>query len=659
MTAPRGFIGACLIFWGWQTGFFEMAALMALTAEGAGLLGRRWDLSLSDFNRVSDACTTIFIAMVLWLIAAKQPTRIVFIALQWLPIAYFPILMAQIVSSGHGVDLRALSLVFRKGSRNKDRAVVIDLTYPYTILCVLSAGAANLRNPGYYIGVLALTAFGLVPARSQRFSPVLWAATLTAAAVLGWFGQAGLHRLQGIIEEKGLEWFSHLNQTDPFRAVTAIGDLGALKPSDRIKFRVNRLDPGGGPLLLLEASYNSYRFSRWYAVKPQFRVIQPMSEALWSLGLKQAPAHSATVTLPLPGGKGLLPLPTGTFQITGLVADKLEISDYGSVRVLDGPGLVIYDALHHPEGLSGVPPDAADQTVPGKLAEILYGIVEAEGIGKGKRQNGKGKMDGVDSTKAVVKFLKQDFSYSLNLTVDGKSMDMADFLLRRKAGHCEYFATAAVLLLRAAGVPARYAVGYSVQEYSRLENCFVVRDRHAHAWALAWIDGTWRNVDATPPDWYSIESKAAGWTLASDLWSWVRFRVSLFRWRPEARKHLTWLIIPLGLVLIRRFYRERGGLRRSCLATADKAEKTIQPGSDSDFYKIEALISERWQAREAGETFSLWFKRLLPREPNIEQVFPLLKLHYQARFHIDGLSEQERAELSKGVDQWLKDQEKQ
>ena len=37
---------------------------------------------------------------------------------------------------------------------------------------------------------------------------------------------------------------------------------------------------------------------------------------------------------------------------------------------------------------------------------------------------------------------------------------LARFLLRTRSGHCEYFATATVLLLRQLGIPARYAVGY-------------------------------------------------------------------------------------------------------------------------------------------------------------------------------------------------------
>jgi hypothetical protein len=51
-------------------------------------------------------------------------------------------------------------------------------------------------------------------------------------------------------------------------------------------------------------------------------------------------------------------------------------------------------------------------------------------------------------------------------------------------------------LLREAGLPARYAVGYSVQE--KTGKGFIVRDRHAHAWCLVHLDGVWQDFDTTP-----------------------------------------------------------------------------------------------------------------------------------------------------------------
>jgi hypothetical protein len=68
----------------------------------------------------------------------------------------------------------------------------------------------------------------------------------------------------------------------------------------------------------------------------------------------------------------------------------------------------------------------------------------------------------------------------------------------------------ATVLLRAAGIPARYATGYSVQEGSEIEQRYVVRASHAHAWVLAWVDGRWREVDTTPAVWAQADAPATG-----------------------------------------------------------------------------------------------------------------------------------------------------
>ena len=58
-------------------------------------------------------------------------------------------------------------------------------------------------------------------------------------------------------------------------------------------------------------------------------------------------------------------------------------------------------------------------------------------------------------------------------------------------------------------MPARYAVGYVVDEHSALEDRFVVRARHAHAWARVHVDGTWQELDTTPSTWLAAESEEA------------------------------------------------------------------------------------------------------------------------------------------------------
>jgi transglutaminase-like putative cysteine protease len=60
------------------------------------------------------------------------------------------------------------------------------------------------------------------------------------------------------------------------------------------------------------------------------------------------------------------------------------------------------------------------------------------------------------------------------------------------------FAAALTLLARARGIPARVVTGYRVSEVNPISGFAVVRERNAHAWVVAWVDGRWVTVDPTP-----------------------------------------------------------------------------------------------------------------------------------------------------------------
>ncbi|EDN72323.1 hypothetical protein BGS_0575 [Beggiatoa sp. SS] len=126
--------------------------------------------------------------------------------------------------------------------------------------------------------------------------------------------------------------------------------------------------------------------------------------------------------------------------------------------------------------------------------------------------------------KTVTEFFN-DFQYSLTLNAAKQSeiTPLDYFLQHSRTGHCEYFATATALLLRTAGIPSRYASGYAVEEFSDLEEIYIVRQRHAHAWALAYINERWQIVDTTPAAWISLEEEiAAWWKPIYDLGSFLR-----------------------------------------------------------------------------------------------------------------------------------------
>lgn len=71
------------------------------------------------------------------------------------------------------------------------------------------------------------------------------------------------------------------------------------------------------------------------------------------------------------------------------------------------------------------------------------------------------------------------------------------FLFDTRRGFCEHFAGSFVVMMRAAGVPARVVTGYQGGEWNPRGGYMIVRQSDAHAWAEVLVGGTWRRVDPT------------------------------------------------------------------------------------------------------------------------------------------------------------------
>jgi hypothetical protein len=103
-----------------------------------------------------------------------------------------------------------------------------------------------------------------------------------------------------------------------------------------------------------------------------------------------------------------------------------------------------------------------------------------------------------DKLALIVAHFQNNFRYDLEpSTADGIAA-FTDFF-NRKRGYCSYFASAAMLFLRANGIPCRVASGFVVSEYSTTKEAYVGRLSDAHAWVeVQQHDGSWRTVDTTP-----------------------------------------------------------------------------------------------------------------------------------------------------------------
>ena len=99
---------------------------------------------------------------------------------------------------------------------------------------------------------------------------------------------------------------------------------------------------------------------------------------------------------------------------------------------------------------------------------------------------------------ALLRFFRNGFQYTLEPGDPGSQDPLARFLFETRRGHCEYFASAYAVLLRAVGIPSVVVNGYAGGEWNPYGGYFLIRQSDAHSWVEAYIDGAWRTYDPTP-----------------------------------------------------------------------------------------------------------------------------------------------------------------
>ena len=658
MKTPPFLLGTALLFWGWQTGFLPAAAALAAVIEAARLLtGIRWDLALKDMQRIAETCILIFFGTVMYRFTTRSLFSGDFLPLRWLPFSLFPIVMAQAYSLAGIIDVRSLRLILPGRQRQtilRQPAQPVSLTFPYLLVCVFAAAAANTRPLAFYGGSALLAAWAFLATRSRRYALPLWIALFVAAAGLGYVGQAQIYNLQRMLEENAalLDWLMKFRRdVDPYETDTAIGRIGRVKLENRVVCRVRALSELPDALLLREASYTTYKSSKWFAPKGDFAETFPEADdRTWKLGEESSRAGRLAVSLYPFRGKAVLKMPTGTFRLEHLLVGRMEINPYGAIKIDEGAALITYDALFDPAHPVDSPPNEDDLAIPADESPLFHSLASELGLLSAAPP---------EAARRVADFFQTKFSYSLDLTrVSSSVTPLADFLRASRAGHCEYFATATVLLLRAAGIPARYAVGYAVEDVSQ-HAWTVVRGRDGHAWALAYINGVWREMDTTPSSWRGFEARMRSpFEWLSDAWAKIKFALSAWRWGEQRGGYEPYLIAALVVlvgILGWRLYRRR----RKSAAPAPQAESDVlaipRPGQDSAFYLIERALQAAGFTRHEWESLSAWLARIemTALAGKSGELLPLLRWHYRYRFDPQGLPHAERNALNAAVSEWL------
>jgi transglutaminase-like putative cysteine protease len=129
-----------------------------------------------------------------------------------------------------------------------------------------------------------------------------------------------------------------------------------------------------------------------------------------------------------------------------------------------------------------------------------------------------------DKARAMEGYLRSHYGYTLDLSGTPRADPLAYFLFQKRAGHCEYFATAMTVMLRTLDIPARYINGFQTGEYNDIAGDLVVRASDAHSWVEAYFPGFgWLTFDPTPP---SDDKPPGMFAQLSHYWDWFELQWS-------------------------------------------------------------------------------------------------------------------------------------
>ena len=127
---------------------------------------------------------------------------------------------------------------------------------------------------------------------------------------------------------------------------------------------------------------------------------------------------------------------------------------------------------------------------------------------------------------SIENFLRQNYSYSLELGRQAIADPIDDFLFYKRKGPCGYFASAMAIMLRLRGIPCRLVAGYYRGEWNAPAQEYLFRQRDAHAWIEAYIVGRgWVSFDPTPQSAAPENTDQRSWTLSlRQYWNYLELK---------------------------------------------------------------------------------------------------------------------------------------
>jgi hypothetical protein len=326
-----------------------------------------------------------------------------------------------------------------------------------------------------------------------------------------------MHVVFRVHQEELTEWGMQMLHETPLRdvatgALSTSPTLGAsygLEGSEERAYSIEGPQGNDLPEHLRVMAFDTYSHRNWL---PEENTRTFAAAAVRSLPSARPPVWRVTRLI---ANNGLLAAPLETSGFDPLAQREVRWAPEMGPMKSDASVPSTYGIAIGPAGAQGpfcAPPDAQERarllTLPPEMDPQVRDLA---------RQVGASAPAPEAKAAAIVAYLPAHHRYSLSYRP--KPGDpISRFLLSTSAAHCEYFASATVMLLRCLGVPARYVIGYYAHEHDP-GGQIVVRQRDAHAWAEAWIDGKgWITLDATPGDGRPDNTGGVSWLTRITEW---------------------------------------------------------------------------------------------------------------------------------------------
>ena len=285
-----------------------------------------------------------------------------------------------------------------------------------------------------------------------------------------------------------------------------------------------------------------------------------------------------------------------------------------------------------------------DLAIPAKEAKVLKEVVDELGLRTGNT---------VERIERLREHFLTNFRYSRYNSVprdlerwarnnrgrtqwlnQGDRTLIGTFLQYSRAGHCEFFATSAALLLREAGIPTRYVSGFAVVERNQKTGESVIRGTHAHAWCRAWDAEArrWIDVDLTPPDWTGMETpRMSRFQNFQDAMQ--RLREDLLVWRDQPGHMAIITSVLLAPILIGLGFLGRNLWKSRQQLEATKREKRGPVVlAETPLLALEKPARKILGERPAGQPLGTWLMQLSPRISSPDLLAEAVRMHHGLRF---------------------------